>query len=349
MDRPESDFDKIDSFPIHKLGPAKSPWRFSRDLTDWLDKNILNFDVVVIHGLWLYHGVAAWLCLRKKRERVASSPKLYVMPHGMLDPYFQKDSSRRLKSIRNWLYWKAVESRIIKFADGVLFTCSEEMSLADRAFKPYLPKKRINLGYGVDAPPLDSTSLREAFRARFNKISDKYILFLSRLHPKKGVDLLIDAYLDVRWEFGEIPDLVIAGPIESNYAHDLKESTSQREGGKQIHFTDMLQGSEKWGAIYGSEGFILPSHQENFGIAIVEALACSVPVMITNKVNIWKEISESNAGFVENDDLEGTKALLSRFLQMGEGDLRSMKSNALKCFDTCFRLNEVANRWRNLA
>ena len=75
----------------------------------------------------------------------------------------------------------------------------------------------------------------------------------------------------------------------------------------------MLQGDAKWGAFYAAEVFALPSHQENFGVAVAEALACGTPVLISNKVNIWQEIAEDGVGLVEEDDLEGTTRLLERW------------------------------------
>jgi glycosyltransferase involved in cell wall biosynthesis len=93
----------------------------------------------------------------------------------------------------------------------------------------------------------------------------------------------------------------------------------------------MLEGDAKWGAFYGCEAFVLPSHQENFGISVVEALACDKPVLISNKVNIWREIAQDGAGLVEADSVDGTARLLNRFL-VGE-----IKSGVGECFSDCFR------------
>jgi glycosyltransferase involved in cell wall biosynthesis len=87
-----------------------------------------------------------------------------------------------------------------------------------------------------------------------------------------------------------------------------------------------LRKSEKWGVLYGCEAFVLPSHQENFGIAVVEALACGKPVLISDQVNIWREIVEDGAGIAEADTEEGVVKLLKKFLNARRdegGDLRA--------------------------
>ena len=104
----------------------------------------------------------------------------------------------------------------------------------------------------------------------------------------------------------------------------------------------MLDGDSKWGAFYGCEAFVLPSHQENFGISVVEALACDKPVLISNKVNIWREIAHDEAGFVEEDTVDGTARLLNRFL-VGEitGGVAGRSSD---CFRRHFEIREASRK-----
>jgi glycosyltransferase involved in cell wall biosynthesis len=100
----------------------------------------------------------------------------------------------------------------------------------------------------------------------------------------------------------------------------------------------MLEGDAKWGAFYGCEAFVLPSHQENFGISVVEALACDKPVLISSKVNIWREISEDNAGIVEEDTLEGVRRLLRLYLK---NFTNKTTRSSYNCFKKYFRINLV--------
>jgi glycosyltransferase involved in cell wall biosynthesis len=94
----------------------------------------------------------------------------------------------------------------------------------------------------------------------------------------------------------------------------------------------MIQGDAKWGALYGCEAFILPSHQENFGIAVVEAMACNKPVLISNKVNIWREIENANAGIVEEDTLDGANQLFYKWEQLSLNEQIEMGNNGFKVY-----------------
>jgi glycosyltransferase involved in cell wall biosynthesis len=134
------------------------------------------------------------------------------------------------------------------------------------------------------------------------------ILFLGRIHEKKGCDLLLRAWKEVLSSgMRNISDihLVMAGPADHAYGAEMKELAGKLGIGTRVTWTGMITGDLKWGSLRAADAFILPSHQENFGVSVVEALACGVPVLISNKVNIWREIEEDNAGLVENDDLGG--------------------------------------------
>src|SRR5437762_5411066 len=104
----------------------------------------------------------------------------------------------------------------------------------------------------------------------------------------------------------------------------------------------MLTGDTKWGALSAAEAFVLPSHQENFGIAVAEALACGTPVLISNKVNIWREIAADGAGFVDEDDEPGTARLLAKWLATPEGEREKMRRAAEQSFRTRFEVQMAA-------
>src|SRR5690606_7615204 len=153
---------------------------------------------------------------QQRKKQGLSVPNVYVMPHGMLDPWFQRDKSRRIKALRNEIYWRLVEKKTVNKADGLLFTCQQELLLARETFKGYKPIQELNIGYGIQAPPVYiEQSMPPA-------LADKpYWLFLSRIHPKKGVDLLIHAYEKLCLQNGSVPDLVIAGPTDNDYAKQM--------------------------------------------------------------------------------------------------------------------------------
>jgi glycosyltransferase involved in cell wall biosynthesis len=103
-----------------------------------------------------------------------------------------------------------------------------------------------------------------------------------------------------------------------------------------------LSGDLKWGAFHAAEVFVLPSHQENFGIAVAEALACGVPALISNKVNIWREVQDDGAGLVESDDATGTCRLLERWLNLDKPARQAMRQRARTCFETRFEIRKAA-------
>jgi len=344
LDASTSSYLGQDTFAIHALGEAKTPWQYNKNLLPWLKKNHTKYDAIIVHGLWLYHSHAAIKSITSYTKNSTVIPKIYVMPHGMLDPYFQKADSRKLKALRNDIYWKLIENKVINEADGILFTCEEELLLARTTFPNYHPKKEINVGYGIQPPPAHTLKMRKAFAERVSQWNGKpHLLFLSRIHPKKGVDLLIKAYLKLEQELEHLPQLVIAGPgLKDGYGIAMQELASSS---KNILFPGMLKNDAKWGAFYECEVFVLPSHQENFGIAVVEALACSKPVLISNKVNIWREIETANGGIVKQDTEDETYDLLKEWLTFSASQKLEMSNNAFKVFDNYFTVAKAAQQF----
>ena len=347
LDSPEETFLTQDKFKIVALGPAKTSWCYSDKLKPWLLSNICNYDIVIIHGLWQFHGYAVFKALKhlKKEKPSVNLPKFYVMPHGMLDPYFQVAAGRKLKAIRNNIYWRLIESKIINNADGLLFTCKAELQLARTTFRNYHPTQELNIGYGIEQPPDFIPEMKDSVSNLFPKqVESPYLLFLSRIHPKKGIDLLIQAYAKISAVQNNLPSLLIAGPgDDSEYGRSLKEKVNKNPTiSEKIIFTGMLSGIKKWGAFYGCEAFILPSHQENFGIAVVEALACGKPVIISDQVNIWNEIRETGAGIVGHDDLKGISDSLLYWLEVSDEKKKTMGENASQTFASLFSIEKSA-------
>ncbi|MDO6810410.1 glycosyltransferase [Zobellia galactanivorans] len=343
FDNPDDDYIGHDSFVIHCISGAKTSWRYNEKLQPWLLANFHQYDVVIVHGLWQYHTYTAIRAIRLFRKNNKVSPKIYVMPHGMLDPYFQKAKERKIKALRNDIYWRIFENKVINRADGLLFTCEEELLLARTTFPNYQPKKEINVGYGIQPPPSRTAEMREAFARTVPRWNGKpYLLFLSRIHPKKGVDLLIRSYLRLEKEMEGLPQLIIAGPENHEYG---KEMQALAAASPNILFSGMLSGNAKWGAFYESEAFVLPSHQENFGIAVVEALACSKPVLISDKVNIWREIERGTGGIVEKDTEMETYSLLKQWLSLSQSQKREMEEGAYEVYRNYFTIEQAANQF----
>lgn len=361
LDDPKSVFLTELGVKIHALGPANNPWCYSPKVIPWLLENIENYDRVIIHGLWQFHGYAVYKSLsilqgRAKRISKIINIKVYLMPHGMLDPYFQNTPERRIKAIRNRIYWKFVEKRIVNNIEGLLFTCEEEKNLARTTFKEYLPKQEYVVGLGVKEPPPFKNKMLDAFKGKCLGLGDEpYLLFLSRIHGKKGLDILLESYKKVLenaeklLEVKKIPKLIIAGPgLETVYGKNIISFVKEDPFlSRDVYFTGMLTGDAKWGAFYGAEAFILPSHQENFGIAVVEALACKKPVLISKQVNIWREIHKMGGGMVEKDTIEGTMNLLNNWLNFDKSSKENFENNAGDTFITYFSIIKASQNMTN--
>jgi glycosyltransferase involved in cell wall biosynthesis len=257
----------------------------------------------------------------------------------MLDPWFKRHYP--LKHLKKWLYWPWAEYRVLRDANMVLFTCEEERRLARESFWLYRCKEAV-VGLGVPTPGEDDAEQREAFFRKFPRlIGKRLVLFLSRIHPKKGCDLIVQAFADV---FGGKAEwqLVMAGPDQIGWKAELELQASELGISDQITWPGMISGREKWGAYRAAEVFVLPSHAENFGIVVAEALACNLPVLISNKVNIWREIAADGAGIVVPDTLPGTIDLFERWLGMSPDEQEQMRRQTKLCFDTRFELTRVA-------
>ncbi|MEM9144122.1 MAG: glycosyltransferase [Bacteroidota bacterium] len=359
VDNPRSSFLKQDTLQIHALGPAENVWSHSSRLYPWMVANLDRFQVVISHGLWQYPGYCVIRALKKlwgrtsmTRQMNGKEIRFFVMPHGMLDPYFQKAPDRKLKAIRNHLYWKIVESMVVHRADAILFTAEKERLLAKTPFRPYQPKKELVIGLGVEEPPHFSASMKEAFLARCPQVKNNpYLLFLGRIHQKKGLDFLIQAYglLLERSAMAssklvkKLPQLVIAGPgEESPFGQNLKRLIAANNLKQHVFFPGMLKDKAKWGAFYGAEAVLLPSHQENFGIGVVEALACGIPVLISNQVNIWKEINGAKGGLVAKDSLSGVLELLNHWMSTPLNERKTMGHNARQVFERHFAMEKAS-------
>jgi glycosyltransferase involved in cell wall biosynthesis len=225
----------------------------------------------------------------------------------------------------------------------VLFRSEEERVVAQQSFWLYRVREAV-VDNGIADPGGDPAVQRARFLEAYPELKDRRsLLFLSRIHPKKGCDLLIEAFARVAAEDPALR-LLMAGPDQEGWRSKLEALARSRGIADRITWTGMLQGDLKWGAFRVADAFVLPSHQENFGITVVEALACGLPVLITDKVNIWREIAKAEAGFVEADTLSGVTALLQRWLSAPSEAVESMREHARTCFERHFEIRRAARK-----
>lgn len=320
--------------PLHALGQRHGGYGYAPGFVPWLRANAGDFDAVIVDGVWQYHSFGVWRALHGR------GTPYFVYPHGMLDPWFKR--TYPLKHLKKWLYWPWAEYRVLRDARAGLFTCDSERDLARESFWLYRCRERV-VSFGTAEPTGDAAREQEQFLAAHPHLrGQRFILFLGRVHEKKGVDLLLRAFAQPSEVRSKGVQLVIAGPGTPELVAELKALAAQLGVADRVHWTGLLQGELKWGALRAAEVFALSSHQENFGLAVVEALACGVPVLISDKVNIWRDIERDGGGLVAADELPDTAAMLHRWCALPEAAQQRMRAQARACFVQRYEIRRVA-------
>lgn len=303
----------------HRFTPLWRPWRYSPETSRWLKENINQYDHVILNGLWQHPLAAAGYVASKAKT------KLWIMPHGMLDPWFQKSSKQK---IIKKTYWHLIETKSVQYSQGLLFTTEAERELASQTYPIAAIAKHV-IGYGIE----DIATNSQVAPVQNN------LLFMSRIHPKKGLDLAIQC-------INQDPSaaLQIAGSGEESYESELRAMSKDNA----IQWKGFVSGNEKITTILESDAMILPSHQENFGVIVAESLALSRPVLISNKVNIWREVLADGAGLVCEDTFEGVAQMVKEWCSMPEDEKAKRRVNARKCFEKNFTIKAHVDRLLNV-
>ena len=285
---------------------------------------------VICHGLWQWPGVVA------RKNYLARGTPYFLFPHGMLDPWFKR--TYPIKHFKKQTYWWWRQGRILQDAKAVCFTTEEERRLAQKTFRPYKANEVVT-GLGVSDPPGKDEKQRKEFFEKFPKLKDrKRLLYLGRMHPKKGLDLLIRSFLT---NYLEGETLVLVGPLDEpdRYLTKLLDETKGMD--EKIVWTGMLSGDLKWGALRSADALVLPSHQENYGMVVAESLSVGTPVFLTDKVNLWREVTEAGAGVVAKDDESGIDRLLKDWRTNQHAGMREA---CITCFEEKLHMRNCAKR-----
>jgi glycosyltransferase involved in cell wall biosynthesis len=266
---------------------------FSFPLTRWLWRHAQEYDVIHIHALFSYSSVAAAVSATR-----AGVPYI-VRPLGTLNLW---GMSNRRRWLKKWSY-RLIESRILKSAAAIQYTCEQE---ADEARELGVPESGVVVPNPVD---LVRTPMRVA-----SKRHSPVLLFLSRLDPKKGLDLLLPAFARVRLQYPEAL-LVIAGDGPAVFIEGLKRQSRQLGVESAVVWAGFLQGDEKSEALGSADVFVLPSYSENFGVAVVEAMGAGLPVVVSDQVGIHREVASAGAGLVTECTVDSIEAALLQMLR----------------------------------
>lgn len=315
---------------VFALGPSLGKYRYTPRLLPWLTRNANTYDAVIVSGIWQYQSMATWIASRKVNFLY------YVYIHGALNPWFKHQYP--LKHLKKWLYWFWAEYRVLRDARYVIYTSEEERRMASQSFWLYRANEKV-VPYGIVSPPNKiSEQIQEFYKAYPVLKNKEYYLFLGRLHLMKGIDLLLRSFA----ELSKIkPDLmlVIAGEGSEDYYQSLKKLAETLGLSQKVVWTGFLSGNIKWGAFRAANVFILPSHAENFGVTVAESLSCGTPVLISNKVNIWKEIEDNQAGMVAPDTPDGTLTLLREWFELEAEEQDRFRKNTIPCFNKHFEIS----------
>jgi glycosyltransferase involved in cell wall biosynthesis len=276
-------------------------WPVSVSLATALFRRVREFEVVHVHSLYLFHTIVASICARR-----AGVPYI-VRPHGTLDPFL-----RRRGWIKKGLYNFTIERRTLNGAAAIHYTTEQEMFLSHRPLGLTSPAVVVPLG--VDLEEFCDLPDPSAFRSRFLEIGDRRILlFLGRLHFKKGLDLLIESFRRVA---NDLPDvqLVIVGPDEDHYRRNIEGWVRNANIQDRVTFVDMLLGRQKLEAFAAASAFVLSSYTENFGLSVIEAMACGVPAIVSDRVGVAERLASAKGGDVVTCDPTDVAEALRRVL-----------------------------------
>lgn len=321
----ETDFDgvPVTYFPVH----APRFWETSLPLGRALRADSGKFDLVHIHSLYMYHDRAAAQAARQ------NGVPYVIQPHGSMDPYIWKRHRAR-KAIFEWWF----QNRALEQAAALVYTTEDEWKLA-------APVARNPRGFiapnGVDTDEFAHLPAKGSFRAKYPEIGDRpIILFLGRLNFKKGLDLLAPAFGKVL-AAGHDAHLVLAGP-DDNMADKMRGWLADANALDRATFTGMIVDDERLGAFSDAAMFVLPSYSENFGIAVIEAMACKLPVVISDAVNIWPDIKAADAGLVSPCDVDATAR---NMIELLENPARAQKiaENGVKLVEDIYSWDGVAS------
>jgi glycosyltransferase involved in cell wall biosynthesis len=316
---------KVVYFPSRYLGR----FNFSFPLFSALRRDIPGFDVVHIHALFRFPAsAAAYLCRKLNKPYI-------IRTIGQLDPYLL-----RRHFISKSLYLRFFDLKNLKMAKLIHVTSEAEAEWL-RQLCPGARTATIPLGLSAD--DFNYLPAYGSFRLKYPGLKDKkIILFLGRISFKKGLDILIKAFSILVKDRSDVC-LVIAGPDDEGYGAGLKVILEKLNIADRAIFTGLLLGNDKLSAFRDSDVFVLPSYSENFGMVVIEAMACGTPVVISDKVGIHREINENKAGVVvecnETSLYEGINSVLN-----DTGLAQELSFNAKRMIKDYYDIDKVADK-----
>ena len=281
--------------------------KYSRPFAKWLDESVSEFDVVHIHAVFNH------ACMAAARACCKSGVPYIVRPLGTLDPWSMKQ-----KSLRKRVSWHAGIKTMLTNAAAIQYTTRGEQQAVEESLSL---NHGVVVPLGVEMKSIQRSAMAKHLSDQFPALEDRpYVLVLSRLHPKKALEVLLEAFLSLvkRAEFQDWR-LLLAGEGPADYVALLKQMVAEHVAGDFVVFPGWLNGEKKEAVLRDASLLALPSLHENFGLCVMESLAHGVPVLISPYVNLAPEIEAASAGWIaEVNEAAIEQALAAAFSSKAE-------------------------------
>lgn len=325
MDRPgDVPLEPDENFELICLGPGFSKYRLNPKYLIWLLKNLRQYDFATVQGVWRFASYGFFLA-----NRFIGLPYV-VMPHGSLDVWDK--SQRKLSFFGKKLYWDLLESALYRRAVQCYFTAEEEQRLSIEAFS-FEGVKHSIIAYGsVD---------RGVYRLETRESDRVSIAYLGRLHQKKGIDILLDGFAA---SYRDEPNarLVVAGGGDPAYVANLKAKVALLGIESKVQWVGHVAGAAKDTMLMDAGLFVLPSYQENFGLAVAETLSYGTPVAVSSNVNTSPTVANANAGYVFENGVPGVTNVLDAW-KNGGYRADNIRARARACFEQSMSLERFVD------
>jgi len=315
--------------PCKRTTPISNFYReFSMEMYDYLKKNIQDYDIIHIHGIWHFGSLAPFLIPHKAA--------LVITIHGLLDKWAVAHSKWK-KDLVTALY----QRRILGKADLIQINNTDEEEDVIR-YLGHRPANMVIVPNGMKVSEYINLPEKGIFRKKYNIQPDQHlVLFMGRLNIKKGLDLLLPAFLEV---CEKLPDamLILAGP-DDGYQAETEAFIKKHNLGNRVKLVGMLTDTIKKEALADADLFVLPSYSEGFSIAVLEAMTSKVPTLVSDRVGFGDYIRKYNASYLTPLTSAGVAEGFLKILQ-DKNYADELRNQAFRMVTENFDISVVANQ-----
>lgn len=314
-------------------------YNFSLQMLREIWKIIDNYDLVHITAVWNFPVLAGSLISILKK-------KLYIIsPRGV----FHQEALSSKSVLSKKIYFHLFAKHYLKKVSAIHYTSSVEKEESEKILAL---RNSFIVPNGIDLNHISDNISGDSIRKFGINESAKYSLILGRIHPIKGFDLLIPAFSNIAKVYKDLY-LVIAGNQSTPYIQSVNQlvtakwnedgSINQHELSERVIFTGEVTGADKWALYKNALMFVLPSYSENFGMSVVEAMACGCPVVISDKVGIYKEVEKADAGIIVKTDPESVEAGIRSLIE-DEKLRKRISVNGMRLVQEKYNVESVADQ-----